>query len=120
MKTDLQRDDSYIAKTVAATVSLKVASRLATMKTGFSTAMLSLVPIEIAIQAVLNDADVPTIDYPFYLNFGREIWKLQNKGIDGTTLASSAQSLHNKYESYGFATATLADIADQIFHITVT
>lgn len=93
---------------------------LAGMKTGFTAALNSLVPIEMAIQTVLNGTDVPTIDYPFYMNFGREIWSKQNKGIDGDTLASVAQSLTDKYEAYGLDDAILIDIADTVFHITVT
>jgi hypothetical protein len=120
VKDDAKRIASYLAKTVPATVSLKVASVLAGMKTGFAGAVQSLVPIEMAIQTVLNDTDLPTIDYPFYLNFGREIWAKQNEGIDGPTLASVAQSLHDKYEAYGLTSAVLIDIADQVFHLVVT
>jgi hypothetical protein len=101
-------------------VSLKVAAQLGGMKTGFSGAIQSLVPVEMATQNVLNAAAVPTINYPFYLNFAREIWKLIRKGIDGPGLAASAQSLHDKYEAYGLATLTLAAIADTVFNITVT
>jgi hypothetical protein len=120
MKTDAQRIASYLAKTVPATMSLKVASVLSGMKTGFASAVQSLATMEASVQGLLNDANVPTIDYPFYLNFGREIWSKMREGIDGPTLASVAQSLHDKYESYGLSTATLVDIADQIFNITVT
>jgi hypothetical protein len=120
MRTDEQREGKYDAKYVPATVSLKIASVLPGMRSGFSTAVQDLVAIEFQIQTVLNAAVVPTIQYPFYLNFGREIWKMQNKGIDGPSLASMAQSLHDKYVAYGLATANLVDIADQVFHITVT
>ncbi len=120
MITDAQRIASYLAKTVPATMSLKIASVLSGMKTGFSSATQSLVAMEMAVQALLNGMDVPTIDYPFYLNFGREIWGKQRKGIDGPTLNSVAQSLHDKYESYGLTSANLVDIADSVFNITVT
>jgi hypothetical protein len=120
MRTEAQRHAAYLLKTVPATVSLKVAAVLGGMKTGFSAAINDLVPIEQATQGVLNDADVPTVQYPFYLNFAREIWARKFRGIDGPTLISSAQSLHDKYVSYGLATAVLVDIADQVFTITVT
>jgi hypothetical protein len=120
VKSDAERIASYLAKTVPATVSLKLASVLAGMKTGFSAAAQSLVPMEISVQAILNDADVPTIDYPFYLSYAREVWKRIRLGIDGPTLASVAQSLHDKWEAAGLASATLVDIADQVFNITVT
>ena len=120
MKNDAERIASYLAKTVPATVSLKYASMLAGMKTGFAGAMSSLVAMEISIQARLNLADVPTIDYPFYYNFGREVWAKQERGIDGPSLISMAQSLKDKWEANGLASANLIDIADAVFHITVT
>jgi hypothetical protein len=120
VKDDARRIASYLAKTVPATMSLKVASQLTGMKSGFAGAMTSLVPMEIQIQGILNSANVPTIQYPFYLNFGREIWSKQREGIDGPTLAAVGQSLHDKYVAYGLKTATLTDIADQVFNITVT
>lgn len=120
MKTDAERIASYLAKTVPATLSLKVAAVLGGMQSGFASVMNDLVPIEIATQGVLNDAAVPTIQYPFYLNFAREIWARQHAGIDGPGLIASAQSLHDKYVSYGLTTGVLVDIADQVFTITVT
>lgn len=120
MKSDAERIASYLAKTVPATVSLKYASALAGMKTGFLGALQSLVPMETQVQALLNDADIATIDYPFYYNFAREIWKRVRNGIDGPSLTSVAQSLHDKYVAYGLATATLVDIADAVFNLVVT
>jgi len=120
MKTDAQRIASYLAKTVPATLSLKIASVLGGMQSGFAAATNDLVPMEQAVQGVCNDAAVPTIQYPFYLNFGREIWSGKMQGIDGPGLIAVAQSLHDKYVTYGLATAVLVDIADQVFTITVT
>lgn len=120
MKDDAARIASYLAKTVPGTVSLKVASMLAGMKTNFGGATSSLVTMEMAVQGVLNDANIVTIDYPFYYNFAREIWAKMREGVDGPSLASVAQSLHNKYEAYGLATATLQEIASTVFGITVT
>jgi hypothetical protein len=119
MKDDARRIASYLAKTVPATMSLKVASALATMKTAFGSATSSLVTMEMAVQGVLNDADIPSIEYPFYYNFAREIWAKQREGIDGPSLSSLGQSLHDKYEAYGLATATLVEIASTVFGLTV-
>ena len=120
MKTDQHRADAYDAGTNPATVGLKVAARLTGMKAWFATAAASLVPMEMSVQTVLNDDDVPTIHYPFYLSFAREIWAMQYRGVDGNTIISMAQSLHDKWVSMGLATATLVRIADEVFHITVT
>jgi hypothetical protein len=121
MRTEQQRDDAYSAKIAPTTVGLKVAAVLSGMKTGFAAAITSIVPIEQQVQGLLNGyGDVPTIQYPFYLNFAREIWGMRNRGIDGDSLEAMAQSLHDKYESYGLATLHLIDIADVVFNVTVT
>lgn len=120
MRTDAERLAAYGSKTTPATVGLKVAAQLAGMKTGFAAAINSLVPIEMQIQGLLNANPVPTIQYPFYLNFGREIWGMRNRGIDGAALSAMAQSLHDKYELYGLDTARLVEIADTVFNITAT
>ena len=35
--------------------------------------------MELQVKQVCDGAGVPTIQYPFYLNFGREIWALTRK-----------------------------------------
>lgn len=120
MRTDVQRGEAYVAKTAPTTVGLKIAAVLAGMKTNFSAAINDLVPIEMQIQGLLNSYNVPTIQYPFYLCFGREIWKKRRAGIDGVSLTTAAQSLHDKYVLYGLNTAHLINIADTVFGITVT
>lgn len=120
MRSDIQRGEAYVAKTAPTTVGLKVAAVLAGMKTGFSAAITDLVPIEMQVQGLLNSYDVPTIQYPFYLNFAREIWAKRHAGIDGDSLIAVAQSLHDKYVLYGLTTAHLVDIAKVVFAITVT
>lgn len=120
MRTETQRIDQYGAKTAATTVGLKVAARLTGMKTGFAAAINLLVPILQQVQALLNAADIPTIRYPFYYAYAREIFHKETQGINGDSLASAAQSLHDKWEANGLATATLIEIADTVFSITVT
>jgi len=120
MRNEAQRIAQYGAKTAPTTVGLKVAAVLAGMKTGFDVAIGSLVPIEQQIQGLLNAAAIPTIRYPFYYAYGREIWGLRDRGIDGASLALMAQSLHDKWVLRGLATATLIEIADTVFNLTVT
>lgn len=123
MQTSTQRKDAYAAKNVAATVALKVASRLSGMKTGFGVAVQSLVPIEIQIQGILNGwaaSPVPTIQYPFYLNFGREIWGAKIKGIAGPALTLRAQGLSTFYQAKFYQGPVLIKIALDCFGLTVT
>lgn len=121
MKSDTIRIETYDAKTVPTTVALKVASLLPTMKTAFATACASFVAKEIAVQGVLNavPGGVPTIQYPFYLNFGREMWALNRKGISGPSALMAATSLEDKYEGYGLAAVTLKKIALDVFSVII-
>jgi len=120
MRDETQRIGQYDAKTAATTVGLKVAAQLSGMKTNFAAAITSVVPIMQQVQGILNAGAIPTIRYPFYYAYAREIWAAENRGINGDTLVLMAQSLHDKWESNGLATATLVTIADTVFSITVT
>jgi len=120
MRTEVDRIGAYDAKTAATTVGLKVAAQLSGMKSNFAAAITSLVPIMQQVQGILNAAAVPTIRYPFYYAYAREIWAAENRGINGDALVLMAQSLHDKWEANGLATATLITIADSVFSITVT
>jgi hypothetical protein len=126
MRIDAERIAAYLAKTVPSTVSLKVASQLATMKTGFSAGIGGvdgLVATEVAIQTILNDQPtpaVPTIQYPYYMNFGREIWARKHAGIDGAALKDNAEVYRIKYIAYGLVEAILDEIGLTCFGLTFT
>lgn len=120
MRTEAERTDQYAAKTAATTVGLKVAARLTGMKSGFAAAINAIVPIMQQVQGLLNAANIPTIRYPFYYAYAREIWHKEAEGINGASLTAAVQSLHDKWEANGLATATLVEIADTVFSITVT
>jgi phage-related protein len=121
VRTNLQRKDGYAAKNIAATVSLKVASRLGGMKTNFGTAMQSLVPIETTAQGILNGiGTIPTMDYPVYYNFVRQVWSIKNKGITGVALTLQAQGLSSYYQDVGYSAPALIALAAACFTLTVT
>lgn len=120
MRTEAQRKDKYEAGYSAATVSLKVASRLSSMKTGFNAAIDSLVPVEQLCQGVCNEEEVPTIQYPFYLNFAREIWARIHKGIAGDSLHQQAQACLETYAQKGLDNDCLVHIALDCFTLTLT
>jgi len=120
VKSDTIRIETYDAKTVPTTVSLKVASMLAPMKSLFATRCTSFVAKELLIQGnLIQSGTIPTIQYPFYLNFGREIWGLSTRGISGTALNLMATSLHAKYVAFGLDPAMLKLIADDVFNVTI-
>lgn len=122
MKDDAHRIAKYVAKYVPTTVGLKLASQLVNMNQYFSGVIggaNGLVELELDIQGLLNgEADVETVDYPFYYNFGREVWKRTNAGISGDPLATYTCNLIAKYVDYGFDEAVLIKIALDKFAIT--
>ena len=125
MKSDAARSDKYTAKTVAATVGLIVAAELPDMRQNFADAagMSDLVAKEQQIQGLLNGESpaVPTIQYPFYLCFGREVWKLVRTGIAGPALTNAAQGVRDKWNYKGFLTASiLDDISLSVFNIVTS
>lgn len=122
MISDADRSASYISKTVAATLALVVAAVLPDARTNFADAqgMSALVAKEQEIQGLLNGLGtaVPTIDYPFYLAFGRELWALTRKGIAGPGLTLAAQGVRDKWNYKAFLLAENLDlIALTVFNV---
>src|SRR5512135_2261701 len=62
--------------------------------------------MELQVKQVCDTAGVPTIQYPFYLNFGRELWALSRKEVSGESLAQEAATLIAKWTARGLTQAT--------------
>lgn len=120
MRSSTDRIDKYERKTVATTTGLKIASGLSIMKSEFSSAVQSLAPIEQQIQGILNgEAAVPTCQYPFYLCFGRELWALNRRGIDGAAAVLRAITIQAKWVDMGLDDTITTKIALDIFNIVI-
>jgi hypothetical protein len=116
LKSDAERVAMYDAKTAPTTVSLKVASQLALMKAGFANKANAFILDDIAIQTILNaDGTTPLYMYSLYYNFGREIRKTKNQGIDSLAMVANAKSLKVKYTSYGCTGSLLVSIALDVY-----
>jgi len=57
--------------------------------------------MELQVKQVCDGAGVPTIQYPFYLCFGRGIWALTRKEVSGESLAPEAATLIAKWVARG-------------------
>jgi hypothetical protein len=106
-------------------VALIVAATLPGQRTNFAdpAGMSALVGKEQQIQGLLNaySPAVPTIQYPFYLAFGRELWALTRKGIAGSALILAAQGVRDKWNYKGFLTAAILDkIALDVFNVVTS
>ena len=73
--------------------------------------------MELQVKQVCDGAGVPTIQYPFYLCFGREMWALSRKDISGESLAIEAATLIAKWVARGLTLAVLQAIRTDVFNV---
>ena len=73
--------------------------------------------MELQVKQVCDGAGVPTIQYPFYLNFGREIWALTRKEVSGESLAQEVAVLSAKWTARGLTQAVLQAIRTDVFNV---
>ena len=73
--------------------------------------------MELQVKQVCDTAGVPTIQYPFYLNFGRELWALSRKEVSGESLAQEAATLIAKWTARGLTQAVLQSIRTGVFNV---
>ena len=74
--------------------------------------------MELQVKQVCDGAGVPTIQYPFYLCFGREMWSLTRKDISGESLAKEAKVLVDKWTARGLTSAVLQGIRTDVFNVS--
>jgi hypothetical protein len=108
---------NYTKKVTAVRSSTTVGARLSSMVPNAAQVQNSLYSMEAEVRTVLNAAGQPTIMYPFYLNFGRELWALRRRGVSGESLAIEAAVLIAKWVAQGLVQATLQDIRTDVFTI---
>ena len=76
-----------------------------------------LTAMELQVKQTCDATGVPTIQYPFYLNFGREIWALTRKEVSGESLAQAAAVLIAKWTARGLTQAVLQAIRTDVFNV---
>jgi len=113
-----RRIDKWNSKVTAARTADVVGTRLPTMKANAAGEFVTIIAMETRVRAVLNGAGQPTIQYPFYLAFGREIWALQRRGIQGEALAVEAALLISKWVAQGLTSSVLQDIRTNVFSVS--
>jgi len=88
-----------------------------TMLTSMGAVLPLLAAMEQQVKQTCDAAGVPTISYPFYLCFGREMWALIRKDISGESLAQEAATLIAKWVARGLVQAVLQSIRTDVFNI---
>jgi hypothetical protein len=74
--------------------------------------------MELQVKQVCDGAGVATIQYPFYLCFGREMSALSRKDISGESLAKEAAILIAKWKARGLTEAVLQGIRTDVFNVS--
>jgi hypothetical protein len=81
----------------------------------------SVVPLmtamELQVKQVCDGAGVPTIQYPFYLCFGREMWALTRKDISGESMSQAAAVLIAKWVARSLSEPLLQAIRTDVFNV---
>ena len=88
-----------------------------TMLQSMSAVAPLIAAMELQVKQVCDGAGVATIQYPFYLCFGREMWALTRKDISGESLAKEAKVLVDKWKARGLTEAVLIRIRNEVFSI---
>ncbi|MCX6842683.1 MAG: hypothetical protein NTX53_10420 [candidate division WOR-3 bacterium] len=73
--------------------------------------------MELQVKQVCDGSGVSTIQYPFYLNFGREMWALSRKDISGESYAKEAAILITKWTARGLTQAVLQALRTDVFNV---
>jgi len=88
-----------------------------TMVANFSAITPAIVAMETSVKQSLDAAGVPTIEYPFYLCYGREIWSLQNREFSGESLAIIAACKLAKWVARGLNSTVLIGLRNDVFSV---
>jgi hypothetical protein len=78
-----------------------------------------LVAMELKVKQVLDLEGVSVTQYPFYLSFGRELWRVVNTNeMAGESAAVEAAVLLAKWTARGYSQAVLENIRTGVFNIS--
>ena len=70
------------------------------------------------MEQYLDSQGVSIITYPFYLAFGREMWRLKRMNLSGESLALEAATLIGKWQARGLSQSVCETIRTQVFDIS--
>ena len=111
------RKSAYDAKVDPATLLSDLEAAETQMKAEFTAVVPTITAMELQVKQVCDGAGVPTIQIPFYLCFGRELWKLGRQNISGETAAINAAMQLAKWVGRGLTGAVLQAIRTDVFNI---
>jgi len=113
-----KRIDNWNTKYNLERVNAILTEKRPTMLQNMTAVAPMIAAMELQVKQVCDGAGVPTIQYPFYLCFGREMWSLSRKDISGESLAKEAATLIAKWKARGLTEAVLQGIRTDVFNVS--
>ncbi|MEO0108271.1 MAG: hypothetical protein ABIK62_03760 [candidate division WOR-3 bacterium] len=87
------------------------------MQDAYASAQAELSNCEEVTREILGEYNVPSISYPFYLNFARQVWKARRR-FTGETLKTEVQILVDKWKARRLDESVLDEIRSRVFTIS--
>jgi len=98
----------------------RVAGTLEALRPGMLERVTSVFPqiyaMELQVKQTIDAEGVSIIQYPFYLAFGREMFRLRRMEVSGEGLAQEAATLIAKWTARGLSQSVLEAIRTQVFN----
>lgn len=101
-----------------AAIKAKVDKKRPSMLNRASAVFISQYTTDTEVKQVLDQEGISIIQYPFYLDFGREMWRLTRMNLSGESLAVEAATLIGKWVARGLSQSVLETIRTQVFNIS--
>jgi len=80
--------------------------------------IVSISSMELQVKQVLDLSGVTVIHYPFYLDFGRELWHITHETeMSGESAAQEAAVMIAKWTARGLLQSVLETVRTQVFNI---
>jgi hypothetical protein len=80
--------------------------------------IVSLVSMELQVKQTCDASGVSVIQYPFYLDFGREMWHIVHETeMSGESAAQEAAVLIAKWTARGLTAPVLQAIRSEVFNV---
>lgn len=114
-----QRIAKWNAKFKTDRVKAVLDDQLPTMAANVSAVFPLIAAMELQVKQTLDALGVSIALYAYYLDFGRQLWRLTRKDISGETAAMEADVLRQMWVARGLDTAVLAAIRSQVFNISI-
>ena len=112
-----RRIQKWDASLAGDSLSTKVGRMKDMMKSQVEEMFPALVSMEDSVKTVLDEEGLSTTQYPFYLNFGRQCFKLSRE-FAGATLISRANIVLQRWVADGYVQAILERIRNTVFTLT--